>query len=186
MSVRLTDLKFILDELIRMNGRVDSPLVGKLDMSRVALAGHSLGGLTALLGVAQEPRFKAAIILDATAPDRVVNASQTPVFMLVAGRGQWTAAECRLWGNLVGPRLAVNLRGAEHLTPSDAVWLLKGVIKTGEMGPEKTIAAIREYIAAFLEANLRGESMNPLLTAPSSQYPDAIVTTQEQSPCRQP
>ena len=186
VSVRLADLKFILDELTRMNGRVDSPLVGKLDLSRVALAGHSLGGLTALLGVAQEPRFKTAIILDAAAPDRVVNATQTPVFMLVAGHGQWTAAECRLWGNLVGPRLAVNLRGAEHLTPSDAVWLLKGVIKTGEMGPEKTIAAIREYIAAFLEANLRGESMNPLLTAPSSQYPDAIVTTQEQSPCGQP
>ena len=51
------------------------------------------------------------------------------------------------------------------------------------MGPEKTIAALRNYIAAFLDANLRGRQFNPLLTGPSSDYPDAVVTTHKQLLC---
>jgi predicted dienelactone hydrolase len=186
VSVRLADLKFIVDELAGMNVSADSPFAGKLDVSRVALAGHSLGGLTALLGVAQEPRFRTGIILDAAAPERIVDATETPIFVLFTGGEGRSVAECRLWDKLRGPRLALNLRGAEHLTPSDAVWLLKGVIKTGDMGPEKTIAALRDYLAAFLDSNLQGQPLDPLLTGPSSEYPDAVVTTQEQPLCRQP
>jgi hypothetical protein len=54
------------------------------------------------------------------------------------------------------------------------------------MGAEKTTAAIRDYIAAFLDANLRGKPLDPLLAGPSSDYPDAVVTTQEELLCRQP
>ncbi len=43
--------------------------VAKLDTARVAVAGHSLGGLAALLGVEQEARFKASIIIDGLVPD---------------------------------------------------------------------------------------------------------------------
>jgi hypothetical protein len=67
------------------------------------------------------------------------------------------------------------------LTPSDAVWLAAGSIKTGTMGPDKTIAAIRNYVAAFLDANLLGKPSDPLLTRPSSEYPDAAVTTRKES-----
>jgi hypothetical protein len=81
------------------------------------------------------------------------------------------------------PRFAVNLKGAEHVTPSDEVWLVKGAIKTSPMGPDKTIAAVREYIAAFLDANLQGKAADRLLTGPSSEYPDAAVTTQKQLLC---
>jgi hypothetical protein len=60
------------------------------------------------------------------------------------GREQWSDEECRLWSDLRGPRFSVNLRGAEHLTTSDAVWLAKGAIKTGTTGPEKTTAVMRD------------------------------------------
>jgi hypothetical protein len=99
------------------------------------------------------------------------------------GREQWSDEECRFWSNLRGPRFAVNLKGAEHVTPTDAVWLAEGAIKTGPMGLEKTIAAVRDYIAAFLDTNLRNKPFDPLLTGPSSDYPDAEVTTQKQSLC---
>jgi hypothetical protein len=93
-----------------------------------------------------------------------------PVLVLAMGREQWSDEECRLWGDLRGPRFAVNLRGAEHLTPSDAVWLAESAIKTSSMGPEKTIEALRNYIAAFLDANLVGKPSDPLLAGPSSEY----------------
>ncbi len=186
VTIRLSDLKFVLKELDRLNATAKGPFAGKLDIARAAIAGHSLGGLTALLGIEQEPRFRAGIILDGVMPDRPVNATETPVFLLIAGREQWSDEECSLWSNLHGARLALKLPGAEHLTPSDAVWLAKGLVKTGGMGPEKTIAVLRNYIAAFLDANLRGQPMNSLLIGPSPDSPDAAVTTQEQSVCRQP
>ncbi len=63
------------------------------------------------------------------------------------------------------------------------MWLAKGEVKTGAMGPEKTVAAVRGYIAAFLDANVQGKSSDALLTGPSSDYPDAVVTTQKQLLC---
>jgi hypothetical protein len=91
-----------------------------------------------------------------------------------------------MWDQLRGPRLAVNLKGAEHVTPSDALWLAAGAIKTGDMGPDKTIAAVRDYIAAFLDTNLLGKPADPLLTGPSSECRDAEVITQNELLPRKP
>jgi dienelactone hydrolase len=183
LSARWRDLKFVLHELERLNAEADSPFAGRLDMSRVALAGHSMGGMIALLGIERGAGFRAGIIIDGIVLDGLVRPTATPVLILAAGREQWSANECGLWNDLRGPRLAVNLRGADHFAPSDAVWLAKGEVKTGAMGPEKTVAALRGYIAEFLDANVRGQTPDPLLAGPSSEYPDAVVTTQKQSLC---
>ena len=58
-------------------------------------------------------------------------------------------------------------------------------MRTDPMGPEKT-EALRNYIAAFLDANLQGEPVDPLLTRSSSDHPDAEVTTQKQLLCGKP
>jgi hypothetical protein len=183
VSVRSKDLKFVVDELARLNIEAGGPFAGKLDLTKVAVAGHSLGGLAALLGLKQDARFKAAVLLDASMSGGSASVTKKPVLVLAMGREQWSDEECQLWSDLRGPRFSVNLMGAEHLTPSDAVWLAEGAIKTGSMGLEKSIAALRDYIGAFLDANLRGKPFDPLLTGPSSDYPDAEVTTETQSMC---
>lgn len=180
-SVRLGDLEFVVNDLTRQNISMDSPFTSKLDTSRIALAGHSLGGLTTILGVERVIGFRAGIIIDGGVPEGLVSPTESPVLILAAGREQWSANDVHLWNQLRGPRFAVNLKDAEHVTPTDEVWLAKGAIKTGEMGPEKTIAAVRDYIAAFLETNLRRQPLDPLLTGPSSDYPDAAVTTQNET-----
>jgi len=177
VSVRLNDLKFVVSELTRLNDPAGGPFAGKLALSRIALGGHSLGGLTALLGVESDTRVKAGIVLDGVVPETPARPLTTAVLLLAAGRDQWSDGELQLWSHLRGPRFAVNLRGAEHITPTDLLWLAKGAIKTGTMGPEKTIAAIRDYVAAFLDANLRGEPTPPLLDGPSSDFPDVELTT---------
>jgi dienelactone hydrolase len=182
LSVRLKDLEFVANELDRLNVAPGSPFAGKLDTSRIGLMGHSLGGQATISGIEQDPRFRAGVVLDEVV-DGAAAGTDRPILMLTAGREQKGKDECKLWNNLRGPRLAVNLKGAEHLTPSDAVWLAKGAIRTGDMGPDKTVAAMRHYIAAFLDANLRGTPVDDLLTGPSSDYPDAALTTQQQSLC---
>jgi len=180
VSVRLDDLNSVVNALESLNAGGSSTFAGKLDMSRVALAGHSLGGMTAILGVEQDSRFRAGVVLDGVVPNSSLSGTETPMLLLTAGRDTWTEDETRLWSGLRGPRTAVNLRGAEHLTISDAVWLAAGAIKTGSMGPNKTIAAIRNYVAAFLDANLLDKEPDPLLTGPSSEFPDATVTTRKE------
>ena len=186
LTVRLADLKFVRNELERMNTTAQGPFAGKLDTTKVALAGHSMGGLAASLGVQRDRRFRAGVILDVhdgAVPDAVVRATATPVLILASGRKQWTENECQLWNSLRGSRFAVNLEGAEHLTTSDAVWLFKDAIKTGTMGPDKAVSTVRDYIAAFLDANLLGKTPEPLLTGPSADYPGAAITTQAQTLC---
>ena len=182
-SVRLQDLKFVVNELEQLSVQADSPFAGRLDTSRIALAGHSMGGAIAFLGVEQDTRFKTGIVIDGHVPDALIHATETPVLILDMGSEKWSEDQCRLWGNLNGPRIAVNLQGAEHVTPSDAVWLAKYAIKTGPMGPDRTIAAVRNYIAAFLDTHLRDRPRDPLLSGPSSDYPDAAVITQMESLC---
>ena len=142
--------------------------------------------MTAILGVEADTRIKAGIILDGVVPETPVKPLAAAVLLLAAEREQWSDGELQLWGRLHGPRFAVNLRGAEHLTPTDLIWLAKGVIKTGKMGPERTIAAIRDYISTFLDASLLGAPTNLLLMGPSREYSEVEVTTSEQPLLQQP
>jgi len=186
-SVRLGDLRFLLDELERMNTG-SGALAGRLDTSRIGVMGHSLGGEVALSSLRREGRFRAAVLLDAPISDDSAAGTGKPVLILAAGRERWRKQECELWRNLHGPRLAVNLRGADHFTLSDAVWLFKGLpglsVPAGAMPRERTISAVRNYIAAFFDTNLLGKSTNALLTGQPSSYPFALVTTQQQQLCR--
>jgi predicted dienelactone hydrolase len=189
LSVRLDDLRFVARQLDQLNRSAHGPFSGKLDMKRMAIAGHSMGGLAVSLAVDQEARYKAGLIIDVHdgyVPDGVVGTTRAPVFIMASGREHWTENECKLWNNLRGPHFAVNFEGSEHLTSSDAVWLAKGAVKTGTMGPDKTIAAMREYIAAFLDANLREVPLDdPRLTSPSRDYPDAVVMSPGRPLCTQ-
>jgi predicted dienelactone hydrolase len=183
---RLGDLKSVLKELDRLNGTPKGAFAGRLDMSRVALAGHSLGGLTALLGVEREIRFRAGISIDAASPERAAKVTKTPILLVMTGTGQWSVEECTLWSNLRGPRLALKLPDVEHLAPSDAIWLARGAIKTGKMSPEKMMDILRNYIATFLDAHLRGQPSDALLSGQSPDFADVVATTQTQVPCGKP
>ena len=184
-SVRLADMKFVLDQLQRLATDRGGPLAGRLDLSRIALAGHSLGGLTTISGLQNDPRIKAGVVLDGLMPDQLSAPIQTPLLMLAAGRERWNEDDCRLWTALRGSRMAVNLRGAEHITPSDAVWLLRGIVQTGTASPEQAVAAMRDYVAAFLDANLASGSAVPAMSQAPREYPDAAVVTRDQLLCNQ-
>ena len=175
-AVRLRDVHFVVDELARLNARPDSPFAGRIDTASIAIAGHSFGGLTALEAVQQDARIRAAVLIDGVVTEEAVHATEKPVLILDAGRVRWDDEKRHLWNKLEGPRYAVNLKDAEHVTPTDAVWLASGAVRTGHMSPENTVAAVREYVAAFLEAHLLGRPPVPLLTEPSMRYPDAEVS----------
>lgn len=183
VAARLADLHFVVNELERLNNGSRTPFFGRLDLSRLAIAGHSLGGMTALLGLEIEPRFQAAITMDGVLPGPLFGRTTKPVLLMLSGRDTWDDDTCHVWSKLAGPHLEINLKGSDHLTPSDAVWLAKDAVPTGSVGMEKTVESIRNYVAAFLDANLRGGATDELLKGISPEYPDVEVTTESQTPC---
>jgi pimeloyl-ACP methyl ester carboxylesterase len=185
LDARLKDVMFVLDQIALLNSRHDSPFTGRFDLSKIAVAGHSLGGLTALL-MTSDPHVKGAVLIDPVIPDVLPGRTNKPVLILAADRKNWAINECGLWSNLQGPRLAVTLQGTEHAALSDWIWLTKDAVQTGPMGPQKAMSAMRDYVAAFLDGNLRGEPADPLLSGASLNYPDARVTVQGESLCGKP
>jgi Chlorophyllase enzyme len=189
-SVRLRDLKFVAAELNRLNAG-GSPFTGKLDLGQIAVLGHSMGSDTAMASLRQQFALRAAVLLDPVVLSAMsIRGSDKPVFLVSEGREEWSESECALWGNLRGPRVGVTFRGADHLTPSDAVWLGLYVaaihVESGMMGPEKTVKALRSYVAAFFDAYLSGKQSGLLLNGLSAEYADAVVTTRTERLCAEP
>lgn len=61
MRTTIQDLRTLLDWALAENGRPGSPYFGRIDLRAVAAAGHSCGGMQAIL-LADDPRIKTLIV----------------------------------------------------------------------------------------------------------------------------
>jgi dienelactone hydrolase len=74
-------VRFTLDQLsLIQQGKLDTPLKGRLDLTRIGVFGHSTGGMTAAEACMRDPRIKACANFDG-----VVNAQ--PAYADAQGRG---------------------------------------------------------------------------------------------------
>jgi len=62
-EVLVKDVRFVLDQLQEMNSQ-DHFWRGHLNLSRIGIVGHSMGGTTAALATSEEPRILAGVNLD--------------------------------------------------------------------------------------------------------------------------
>jgi dienelactone hydrolase len=62
-DVLVADVRFVLDQLQQLNSH-DGFWNGHLDLSRVAIVGHSMGGTTAALALKEDGRIRAGVNLD--------------------------------------------------------------------------------------------------------------------------
>src|SRR4029077_3276345 len=65
---RPKDMIFVLDQILAAGQTSGSPFFGAVDGTRVAMTGHSFGGLTTFLVNAQEPRVKVAVAMAPATP----------------------------------------------------------------------------------------------------------------------
>jgi dienelactone hydrolase len=69
-----------LDLLSSANEEASSFLYHQVDLARFAVAGHSLGGATALAAAARDPRVQAVVALDPVYHARTITGSEYPVW----------------------------------------------------------------------------------------------------------
>ena len=196
-TIRAEDAQFVLDELEKIDAGNDPTglFVQKLDLDRVGVYGHSLGGLTAAKALSIDSRFQAGINLDGGLYGDVVDASLSQPFMFVNaeafGTGNSSDPEIRqlnqlqqsFVNNLQNDGYEVTILGAEHLDFTDLPLLtpilVNSGIELGDLGefgsiaPEQAAQIINDYTVAFFEQHLNQEE-SPLLTSTSSPYPDVI------------
>ncbi|WP_123043473.1 hypothetical protein [Cohnella candidum] len=83
-QIMADDIRFVIDKLTDINaGKTDSILAGKLDLEKIGVVGHSLGGAAAYNLALNDSRIKAAINLDGAVyaiPN--ANKSNAPFLML--------------------------------------------------------------------------------------------------------
>ncbi|QYC42220.1 isoform II [Nonomuraea coxensis DSM 45129] len=170
---RAADVSFVLDELpARWEG------AALIDRSRIAMAGQSIGGASAVATMVKDPRVRAGVDLDGTTYARIPKGGfSRPVLFIGSPQhvpgGRDTSWE-RDWKLLTGWKRWLVLSGAEHQSFTDGP-LLAGALgirpAPGVLSAARAAELTRTYVAAFLDEHLKSER-RALLDKPSSRYPE--------------
>jgi dienelactone hydrolase len=182
------DMGFALDQLERLNTSDPSGrFMGRLDMDRVGVFGHSLGGAEALQFCHDDSRCKAGIDLDGAPLGSVIGEGVTQPFMFLMGEHESEPdAETRqvaanvhsIYDRLPSDRrLLIMIRGASHYMFSDGAVLKSPValraMRTLGIVPlngRRQIAVTAHYISTFFDVYLQGEPASKLQSQP--EYPE--------------
>lgn len=176
-TVRAQDIAFVVRQLSALHeGDIESPFRGRLDLSRVGVLGHSIGGMTAAEACMNDERIVACANMDGVVnampayPDTEDRGPRQPFLFLAkplpAVPGETQAESQRRLsllharGNTVlddvrsGRSYRVTIAGATHSTFSDEEFLLAGDAKR----PQELLGLARAYLVAFFDDTLRGRS----------------------------
>jgi predicted dienelactone hydrolase len=166
VAERVADARFVLDRLGELN-QGDGPLAQRLDLSRVGIMGHSLGGLTAAQACAADARFKACLNLDGLqegGPFSVRAGGPVPTqpFMLITKASTLSpSAEQQLRAI---PNLSlIVIPGAAHRDFSDGP-LFEPSFTPFTRSIDRINAQIRGEVRAFFQQTLGTSPPGPLST----------------------
>ncbi|MEU5259476.1 esterase [Amycolatopsis sp. NPDC021455] len=174
---RAKDVSFVLDSLTRSKW---APL---LDTSRIGMAGHSVGGASAIGTMVADPRIKAGIDIDGTTDDPLLAPGLDRPFLFLGrantytpGTGDEAASWERDWAQLKGWKRWLTVAGMQHPSFTDIglvgeqLGLDFGATTPAVRGQAITAA----YVRAFFDQHLRGRPQ-PLPDQPSPRYPEVAL-----------
>lgn len=174
LRIRVADIQFAVDELERMNtGERESMFAGRLDWSRLAIAGHSMGGAVAGQTCLVDDRFKACANLDGFQWGDVIDGVILQPFMIVYSE-QFQGGSDFILDNLMNDTYVLTVEGSKHMNFQDMPVVIPGTKTIGMVGsisPDRMFEIVNDYSLAFFGKYLYGEEA-PLLAGPSPDYPE--------------
>ncbi|MEU4313739.1 alpha/beta hydrolase [Nocardia sp. NPDC024068] len=147
LAHRVEEVRLVLDGLGAL------PLVGdRLDTARVAVAGHSYGGQTAVSVAADDPRIRTAVVLDGSAGwDDVAEVPPMPHPVLLLASGNMVHASWTGTGAVIG-----TIAGAGHYTATDLPVFGGSEELCGRVDAAHAATLTRSVVAAWLDRHLLG------------------------------
>jgi dienelactone hydrolase len=160
IKVRTADVLFVLNQLETMNTKANNPFVGILDLNSVAVAGHSLGGITASEACKADARFKACINFDglqaggpfSTDPSAIP--PQQP-FLFLTKESQLPPKLLQKFESTSRSYWVV-IHGASHQSFSDGPVLQPSLLPLPNRA-DRLMTLIQTYTLAFLDQTLKGQ-----------------------------
>jgi Platelet-activating factor acetylhydrolase, isoform II len=166
IHVRVADVLFALDQLDAMNADANSPFAGILNLNAVAVAGHSLGGITASEACKADARFKACTNLDglqAGGPFSTDKDATPPAqpFLFLTKESQLPPKLIEKFES-TSQSYWVVIHGATHESFTDGPQLQPSLLPLPNRA-DRLMTLIPTYTLAFLDQTLKGRS-NSLLS----------------------
>jgi predicted dienelactone hydrolase len=149
---------FVLDEMLAANADPLSPFFGTLDPSRVAMTGHSFGGLTTYLVQARDPRITVAVPMAPATGS--AQAGLTVPSLTILGAIDSVVSNTNAvaaWDRSSTPKALVKIEHAGHYAFSG------GCFGGPDCNPPTTLTqpeannAVLRWVIPFLEWKLRGD-----------------------------
>jgi predicted dienelactone hydrolase len=186
VEIRAADARYVLDELEKLNaGDPNGLFTNRLDLERVGILGHSLGGATTGLACSLDSRFKAGINMDGTLRGSVIETGINQPFMFMNGEERWGSPTEHerfvrnmntVCSNLKNGGYKLTIKGTAHYNFSDLPIMtpLHSLTKgTGPIDGERGLRIITDYSLAFFDKHLNNRDA-PLLDGSSSNYPEVL------------
>jgi dienelactone hydrolase len=158
----------VLDQIIAAGQDTSSPFFGAVDGSRVAMTGHSFGGLTTFLVASQDPRVSVAVAMAPatpsngkfTLPSLIMDGTIDSVVNRPAAEQAYTASS--------PPKMLVEIEHAGHYAFSNACFPSPDCNPPTTLTQAEANAAVLRYVVPFLERYL-GQRVDliPLLGPPT-------------------
>jgi dienelactone hydrolase len=190
------DTGFALDQLERLNKSDPSgSFLGRLDMQRVGVFGHSLGGATALLFCHDDSRCKAGIDVDGAPLGSVIAEGVTQPFMFLLSDHSGESVDAEnpesirqaganirsIYDRLPSDRrLEIVVQGANHYMFSDGAMLKSPLIMRAmrmlgivRLDGRRQVAVTAHCISTFFDVYLKGAAAGELKSL--SEFPEIEI-----------
>jgi dienelactone hydrolase len=185
---RAADVCFVLDELT--GAHPAWPGAGLIDPSRMAMAGHSIGGAAAISAMLADSRIRAGIDMDGATYAPIPDEGLSRPFLFLGKRSNYAPGSGgavttweRDWRLLTGWKRWLLVAGAIHASFTDLALLADqaGIDIGAGLPGARSLDITRAYVRAFFDQHLRGRPQ-ALLDQPSPHYPEITFCSPQAEP----
>jgi hypothetical protein len=160
IKVRTLDVLFTLDQLEDLNATTNSSFRGIMNLDAVAVAGHSLGGITASEVCKIDARFRACLNFDGLQKGGPFSTEETAIppdqpFMFMTKEPQLHPKLIEKFESTLESYWVV-IHGASHDSFTDGPLLQPQILPTPNRADHVALL-IQSYTLAFLDQTLKGQ-----------------------------